>query len=142
MKVLQFDPSSKEARDELETCAKLLQLKRLDEYDSGSDSYVETDWLHSEAETVVLSESDDFKHEGNGIPCRFYNHDGCNRGSACAYKHAPDNRSIRDKLYVHNHPLSPRGLGFPEGLQEHQLGEYSCLCCVVRESQDRCLRQR
>ncbi|KAK0501834.1 hypothetical protein EDD18DRAFT_1279551 [Armillaria luteobubalina] len=33
---------------------------------------------------------------GNGIACRFYNHDGCNKGDACAYSHAADSDSIQD----------------------------------------------
>lgn len=46
------------------------------------------------------SDSEDFKHVGNGNPCRSYNHDGCPRGQACALSHAPDARSVRDELYV------------------------------------------
>ncbi|KAL0951723.1 hypothetical protein HGRIS_008397 [Hohenbuehelia grisea] len=40
----------------------------------------------------------DYIHTGNEIPCQFYNHDGCNRGTDCAYSHAPDRKSVRDRL--------------------------------------------
>ena len=52
------------------------------------------------AETPVPSDSEDYKHNGNGIPCRFYNHDGCRAGASCKFKHAPDRRSVRDDLSV------------------------------------------
>ena len=52
----------------------------------------------SDAETDVLSETSDYEHEGSGVPCKHYNHEGCKAGSACTYRHAPDTRSIRDKL--------------------------------------------
>lgn len=50
------------------------------------------------AETPMLSETSDFEHEGNSIPCRFYNHDGCRNGTECKFRHGPDNRSVRDSL--------------------------------------------
>ena len=47
------------------------------------------------------SDSSDFEHEGNGTPCRFYNHDGCRNGSTCRFKHAPTKeRTTRDQLFV------------------------------------------
>ncbi|KAE9394936.1 hypothetical protein BT96DRAFT_942775 [Gymnopus androsaceus JB14] len=36
------------------------------------------------------SDSSDFYHEGNDIPCRYHNRNGCMRGSGRFYKHAPD----------------------------------------------------
>jgi hypothetical protein len=47
-----------------------------------------------------VSDSSDWNHEGNGIPCRLYNHDGCTRGNDCRFSHAPDLKSVRDQLYV------------------------------------------
>ena len=44
------------------------------------------------------SESSDYEHQGNGISCRFYNHDGCSKGVRCAFSHAPDDKSVRDEL--------------------------------------------
>ncbi|KAI0069652.1 TPR-like protein [Panus rudis PR-1116 ss-1] len=49
-------------------------------------------------ETPYLSDSYEFQHRGNDVPCRFYNHDGCYMGVHCRFSHAPDDRSIRDKL--------------------------------------------
>ncbi|KAK0224399.1 hypothetical protein EDD85DRAFT_959533 [Armillaria nabsnona] len=37
-----------------------------------------------------------FLHAGNGIACRFYNHNGCNKGDECAYLHAADSDGIQD----------------------------------------------
>ncbi|KAJ4486342.1 hypothetical protein J3R30DRAFT_3445981 [Lentinula aciculospora] len=48
------------------------------------------------------SDSEAYQHKGKGkgvkLPCRYYNHDGCQFGKVCRYKHAPDDRSIRDEL--------------------------------------------
>lgn len=46
------------------------------------------------------SDTEDARHEGNGTPCRFYNHDGCRKGTFCDYSHAPDDDSVRNELYV------------------------------------------
>lgn len=51
-------------------------------------------------ELESMSDSSDWHHEGNGIPCRFYNRDGCLRGTDCRFSHAPDHKSVRDRLYV------------------------------------------
>lgn len=48
--------------------------------------------------TGYESDSNDYRHRGNGFPCKFYNHDGCSRGTTCSYSHAPDNKSQRDEL--------------------------------------------
>ncbi|KAH9938775.1 TPR-like protein, partial [Epithele typhae] len=46
------------------------------------------------------SDTEDFAHNGNGTPCKFYNRarEGCRNGVRCPYRHAPDVRSVRDKL--------------------------------------------
>lgn len=44
------------------------------------------------------SDSSECQHSGNGFPCKFYNHSGCSRREACRYSHAPDEKSVRDKL--------------------------------------------
>lgn len=46
------------------------------------------------------SDTEDFTHEGNGTPCRFYNRarEGCKNGARCRFRHAPDIRSVRDEL--------------------------------------------
>ncbi|KAG5340650.1 hypothetical protein C0989_000905 [Termitomyces sp. Mn162] len=49
-------------------------------------------------EIAEPSDSSDCNHVGNGVPCRFYNHDGCARGIECDFSHAPDEKSVRDDL--------------------------------------------
>lgn len=44
------------------------------------------------------SDSSDYQHVGNGIPCRDHNHQGCRRGKTCSYSHAPDESAERDAL--------------------------------------------
>ncbi|KAK0190084.1 hypothetical protein F5146DRAFT_1225026 [Armillaria mellea] len=41
---------------------------------------------------------DSGKHEGNGQPCRAYNHDGCSQGSKCKFRHSPEDHTTRDEL--------------------------------------------
>ncbi|KAF8968516.1 hypothetical protein BDZ97DRAFT_1798841 [Flammula alnicola] len=49
-------------------------------------------------EIASVSDSSDCNHVGNGVQCRFYNHEGCARGTACLFSHAPDEKSVRDEL--------------------------------------------
>ncbi|KAJ7452896.1 hypothetical protein FB451DRAFT_1373996 [Mycena latifolia] len=44
------------------------------------------------------SDTSDAQHRGSGVPCLFYNHGGCARGSSCRFSHAPDEKSVRDGL--------------------------------------------
>jgi hypothetical protein len=77
-----------------------LMIKRIEEEDP-VDSSDETPHLDdTKVELESVSDSSDWNHEGNGIPCRFYNHDGCLRGTGCRFSHAPDHKSVRDRLYV------------------------------------------
>jgi hypothetical protein len=96
---LDQDPDSTEVKEALrETHA--LMVKRIEEEDpvDASDESPQLDDTKVELESV--SDSTDWNHEGNGIPCRFYNHDGCLRGTDCRFSHAPDHKSVRDRLYV------------------------------------------
>ena len=74
--------------------------ERNDENDcaDSDDELPPVDGIKLKLESV--SDSSDWNHEGNGVPCRFYNHDGCLRGPDCRFSHAPDHRSVRDRLYV------------------------------------------
>lgn len=46
-----------------------------------------------------FTDSDDNPHEGNGIPCRFYNREkGCAKEDGCRFSHAPDEMSEPDLL--------------------------------------------
>ncbi|KAL0580591.1 hypothetical protein V5O48_001416 [Marasmius crinis-equi] len=51
---------------------------------------------HKELESE--SGSSDCEHTGNGVSCKYYNQGRCTRGRECIYSHAPDDRSVRDKL--------------------------------------------
>jgi L,D-peptidoglycan transpeptidase YkuD (ErfK/YbiS/YcfS/YnhG family) len=76
-------------------------MRERDEEDDCADSDDESpqpDDTKLELESV--SDSSDWHHEGNGVPCKFYNHDGCLRGTNCRFSHAPDHKSVRDRLYV------------------------------------------
>ncbi|KAK0477469.1 hypothetical protein IW261DRAFT_1487745 [Armillaria novae-zelandiae] len=44
------------------------------------------------------SDSSDFEHDGNGKPCRAYNHEGCSQGSKCSLRHSPEEDTTRDQL--------------------------------------------
>lgn len=57
-------------------------------------------WDYEALEVASVSESSDCYHVGNGVPCYFYNRTGCTRGASCTYSHAPDEKSVRDDLYV------------------------------------------
>jgi hypothetical protein len=44
------------------------------------------------------SDTEDSLHEGDGIPCRAYNHNDCS--GHCGRSHAPNDLSVRDELCV------------------------------------------
>ncbi|KAF8152602.1 hypothetical protein B0H34DRAFT_726777 [Crassisporium funariophilum] len=56
------------------------------------------DYDYHPLEVGEMSDSSDCEHAGNGVPCRFYNHGGCSRGTSCMFSHAPDVKSVRDDL--------------------------------------------
>ncbi|EIN04349.1 hypothetical protein PUNSTDRAFT_146568 [Punctularia strigosozonata HHB-11173 SS5] len=89
---LEQDPKCMEAKHELADARKLFESG---DYDSESDP---EDPIY-DSELGYTSDSSDFRHEGNGTPCKFYNHNGCKKGAKkCPFKHGPDNRSMRDDL--------------------------------------------
>lgn len=65
-----------------------------------STSILAAPGVDSDPESVdsFHSHTSDYEHEGNGIPCHGYNHEGCERGKACEFSHAPDRQSLRDDL--------------------------------------------
>lgn len=98
--VLEHDPDSTEARKAVDETFALISARNNEE-----DEFVMVeDGLPSPADLVKelesVSDSSDWNHEGNGFPCRYYNHDGCTRGVECKYSHAPDHKSVRDRLCV------------------------------------------
>jgi len=97
--ILKQDPSSAEAKNALrETLALMLERDDDDDFAVPDDEGPLLSDTKVELESV--SDSSDWNHEGNGIPCRFYNHDGCKRGNDCRFSHAPDHKSVRDRLCV------------------------------------------
>ena len=97
--ILKQDPSSTEAKNALrETLALMLERDDDDDFAVPDDEFPSLSDTKVELESV--SDSSDWNHEGNGIPCRFYNHDGCKRGNDCRFSHAPDHKSVRDRLCV------------------------------------------
>ena len=49
-------------------------------------------------EIMTESDSSEYGHEGNGTPCRYLNRGGCKHGRKCRFRHAPDDKSVRDEL--------------------------------------------
>ena len=109
--VLEHDPSHFRARAALtEVTHFLASSTQLGSHDLGSNPVgemakaVDFGFPHYDGEALEIasvSDSSDCNHVGNGVQCRFYNHDGCGRGTACTFSHAPDEKSVRDGLYVH-----------------------------------------
>lgn len=95
--LLEQDPDSIEAKKALDETLTLMNER---DEDDGSVAFDQEFPSLSEKKVELGSASDssDWNHEGNGIPCRFYNHDGCMRGTGCRFLHAPDHRSVRDRL--------------------------------------------
>ncbi|KZP09236.1 hypothetical protein FIBSPDRAFT_242463 [Athelia psychrophila] len=96
--VLRIDPQCHEARRELAIARELWEEGEGDETGFNTS---EDEAPHPEA-NPDNDDSEDEHHIGRGakllVPCRFHNHDGCNKGAACDYSHAPDNRSLQDDL--------------------------------------------
>jgi hypothetical protein len=115
--IVKLDPQNVEAQSELTSIRTLWE--RGEGEDTGNttsdDEYPPPDEEALEIQSV--SDSSDCAHDGNGIPCRFYNRDGCLRGTDCEFSHAPDNKSVRDKLYVLHYLLMGNYVLMPRMLQ-------------------------
>ena len=96
--VLRLDPANEPAR------AALIEAIRLNNGRSPPDKLSaemeDTDPLW---EIMTQSDSSEYGHEGNGTPCRYLNHGGCKHGAKCRFRHAPDEKSVRDQLLVPLH---------------------------------------
>ncbi|KAH8981244.1 hypothetical protein EDB92DRAFT_1898192 [Lactarius akahatsu] len=95
--VLEQDPDCTEASKALDETLTLMNERDEDDESVAFDP----EFPPLDDPTVDLrsvSDSSDWNHEGNGIPCRFYIHDSCMRGAECRFSHAPDHRSVRDRL--------------------------------------------
>jgi hypothetical protein len=63
------------------------------------DAELVSPWfMEDNIEEVDLSDSEDFRMVGNGVPCRHYNKKpaGCREGTNCKWMHAHDDNSVRD----------------------------------------------
>ena len=49
-------------------------------------------------EVESVSDSSDWKHGGNGLPCPYHNHDGHTRDVKCEFSHRPDHKHVRDRM--------------------------------------------
>ena len=89
------DPNNESAKEELRSVEE--QMRNNNGTPEGAfDKYP----LHQDTPWELLSdsESEDSKHIGNRMPCRFYNKGECRRGTECKFSHAPDAKSVRDEL--------------------------------------------
>jgi hypothetical protein len=93
------DLSSTEVKNVLHETFVLMRARNDDNDFAGPDDDSPLLW-EKKLELESVSDSSDWNHGGNGIPCRFYNHDGCKHGNACNFSHALDHKSVRDRLYV------------------------------------------
>ncbi|KAF8646277.1 hypothetical protein AX16_007286 [Volvariella volvacea WC 439] len=90
LRILELDPNHELAKEALED----LKDVKVPEDDDGQSLYGRLVTFDIQSE----SDTSDCHQVGNGVACRFYNRNGCNRGSNCRFSHAPDERSIRDEL--------------------------------------------
>ncbi|KAH9059441.1 hypothetical protein EDB83DRAFT_2552313 [Lactarius deliciosus] len=95
--LLEQDPDSTEAKKALDETLTLMNERDEDDESVAFDQEFPS-LSEKKVELESASDSSDWNHEGNGIPCRFYNHDGCMRGTGCRFSHAPDHKSVRDRL--------------------------------------------
>ncbi|KAH8978379.1 hypothetical protein EDB86DRAFT_942928 [Lactarius hatsudake] len=95
--LLEQDPDSIEAKKALDETLTLMNERDEDEESVAFDQEFPS-LSEKKAELESASDSSDWNHEGNRIPCRFYNHDGCMRSTGCRFSHAPDHKSVRDRL--------------------------------------------
>lgn len=93
--ILTCDPQLQQVEEQLAAVqAELVGSRQLSDEDDEYPGYGESPWA-----SYSDSDTPDCRHKGiKNIPCRFYNHDGCNRGVSCEYSHAPDEKSVRDEL--------------------------------------------
>ena len=99
--VLNADPRCEEA---IETKREIYavggQYQQAKEIKPGEERDPRPEEPSSPLNTPVPSDSEDYAHLGNGIPCRDYNGEGCDLGAKCEFKHAADNKSLRDDVCV------------------------------------------
>lgn len=88
-----------EDNEAAQTVLRELRAVSLDE--DAEDAKVDYENPPLEADKLEVdsgSDTSDANHTGNAVPCLFYNHQGCARGTSCKFSHAPDEKSVRDDL--------------------------------------------
>ncbi|KAL6301896.1 hypothetical protein BKA93DRAFT_930024 [Sparassis latifolia] len=97
--VLRLDPNNSEAHAEL---TETLALSAIDHEDplNGDVDDMRSEDRDAYSDVITESDSPEFTMTGPGYkcPCKFYNNQGCRKGMQCLFKHAPDERSVRDEL--------------------------------------------
>ncbi|KAH9059450.1 hypothetical protein EDB83DRAFT_2224440 [Lactarius deliciosus] len=96
--VLEQNPDSTETKKALDEVLVLMRERNEEDEPIDSEDCRPQFNVDSKVELESVSDSSDFNHEGNGVPCRSYNHDGCKQGLECRFSHAPDYKSVRDRL--------------------------------------------
>ena len=114
--VLEQEPGSTETRNALKEIHLLLRERNRDLEPEESQYYQNPSLTCPKVELESVSDSSDWNHVGNGSPCPDYNHDGCKRGVECEFSHAPDHKSVRDRLYVSSSDIS----------REHGIADFVC----------------
>ncbi|KAI0641700.1 hypothetical protein C8Q79DRAFT_287241 [Trametes meyenii] len=95
-KLLSLEPKNDTARKEILAVEQLEQCNN--EVQWPYDNRETPEELEDAVEVEEDSDSEDFVHEGTDGACRDFNHDGCHRGTACWFRHAPDLDTTRDEL--------------------------------------------
>ncbi|KAH8976948.1 hypothetical protein EDB92DRAFT_1898219 [Lactarius akahatsu] len=96
--VLEQNPDSTETKKALDEVLVLMRERNEEDEPIESEDCRPRFNVDSKVELESVSDSSDFNHEGNGVPCRSYNHDGCKQGLECRFSHTPDYKSVRDRL--------------------------------------------
>lgn len=127
--VLTQDPGCTAAQTELDLCKSLFGSDEDDVVDSSITP--EDDAWPPLLETLDKewdcgSNSSEYNHSGNDIPCRYYNRGACTRGQHCAHSHAPDYKSVRD--------LMGRNVCLSQLMVKCRFGPDACEYCHVLSS--------
>ncbi|KAI9438977.1 hypothetical protein H4582DRAFT_107123 [Lactarius indigo] len=96
--VLEQDPNSIEARKVLDETLALISERNNEEDEFVAEDDFGPSLTDPGKELESVSDSSDWNHWGNDSPCWYYNRDGCTRGVECEFSHAPDYKSVRDRL--------------------------------------------
>ncbi|KAI1786102.1 hypothetical protein LXA43DRAFT_1185370 [Ganoderma leucocontextum] len=99
-RLLALEPTNRPARDELGTMVRFERAVRDVNWPGDGELFLKEPTDIELPLEIDDSDCDPFKAltVGNGEVCRAWNHDGCEDGDHCSFKHAPDGQSVRDDL--------------------------------------------